>query len=238
MRPRIALATYEHAPKLAHDDQFLLHALLDAGADAEPAVWSSDEVIWETYDAVVVRSCWDYHLRIDEFRTWLDRLDASRIPTWNSTDIVLWNSSKRYLLDLATRGVSTIATCIVPCGEASQVESIVRSEGWSRFVLKPAISASGYETYAFDDTFGEATYEIISRVTALGDTLVQPFAPEVPRDGELSVMFLDGEFSHGAIKRASPTEFRVQTEHGGSVAPFEIPQEVVVQAARAIPASP
>jgi len=238
MRPRIALATYQHAPNLAPDDRLLLRALRDAGADAEPAVWSSPDVIWETFDAVIIRSCWDYHLRIDEFRTWLDRLDGSRIPTWNSPDIVLWNSNKRYLLDLANRGVSTIETRIVRCGEASEVESIVRAEGWPRFVLKPAISASGYETHALESALTKPAYETISRVTALGDTLVQPFAPEIPLVGELSVVFLDGVFSHGAIKRASPTEFRVQTEHGGSVSPIEIAPRTVEQAGRAIRALP
>jgi glutathione synthase/RimK-type ligase-like ATP-grasp enzyme len=234
MRPRIALATYERAPTLAHDDQILHRALLAAGADAEPAVWSSEEVIWETFDAVIVRSCWDYHLRIDEFREWLDRLDASRIPTWNTPETVLWNSHKSYLLDLASRGVSTVPTRIAGRGRNDDVEAIVHDEGWARFVIKPAISASGYETHAFAGGIDAAARETIARVMAIGDVLVQPFAEEVPRDGELSLMFLDGGFSHAAIKRASPTEFRVQTEHGGSVAPTEVPGAIVDQAARVI----
>jgi glutathione synthase/RimK-type ligase-like ATP-grasp enzyme len=234
MRPRIALATYARAPHLAPDDQLLHRALIAAGADAEPAVWSSDEVMWETFDAVIVRSCWDYHLRIDEFRDWLDRLDASRIPTWNTPETVLWNSHKSYMLDLASRGVPTIPTRIVDRGSAHEVETIVREEGWTRFVIKPAISASGYETHAFANGLETDARDTIARATAVADTLVQPFAPEIPRDGELSVIFLDGDFSHAAIKRASPTEFRVQTEHGGSVAPIDVSSRTVDQASRVI----
>ncbi len=234
MRHRIALATYENAPQLAHDDQLLHHALIAAGAEAEPAVWSRTDVIWETYDAVVVRSCWDYHLRADEFRAWLDRLDASRIPTWNTPHTVLWNSHKSYLLDLASRGVATIPTRIVARGAANEVEAVVRDEGWTRFVIKPAVSASGYETHALTHGLDSAAHDTVARVTAHSDVLVQPFAPEIPRDGELSLMFIDGAFSHAAIKRASPTEFRVQTEHGGSVAPIDVSRGVIEQAERVI----
>src|SRR5690348_12778064 len=104
MRPRIALATYERAPSLAPDDQLLIPALGAAGIDAEAAVWSDAAVVWETFDGVVIRSCWDYHLRYGQFREWLERLDASRLPLWNPLSLVVWNSHKRYLLDLAQRG--------------------------------------------------------------------------------------------------------------------------------------
>src|SRR3954469_24331149 len=114
MRPRIALATYAQAPTLAPDDQVLISALAAEGVDGEPAVWSDDSVIWETFDGIVIRSCWDYHLRVGEFREWLERLDASRLPVWNSVATAQWNSNKHYLLDLAQRGVPTVETVIVP----------------------------------------------------------------------------------------------------------------------------
>jgi glutathione synthase/RimK-type ligase-like ATP-grasp enzyme len=238
MRPRIALATYERAPSLAPDDQVLISALAAEGVDGEPVVWSDDAVIWETFDGIVVRSCWDYHLRFDEFRAWLDRLDASRLPTWNSASLIQWNANKRYLLDLAQRGVPTIPTAIVPRGSASTVETIASAEGWPRFVLKPSVSASGYETHAFSTPLDGEQREIAARVLQLGDALVQPFAEEVARDGELSLMFIDGAFSHAAIKRAAAGEFRVQTEHGGSVNPTAANPEIVAQAGRVLAALP
>lgn len=234
MRPRIALATYEHAPSLAPDDRRLLPALARAGIDAEPAVWSSADVIWETFDGVMIRSCWDYHMRIAEFRAWLERLDASRLPVWNAVGLIEWNASKSYLIDLERRGVPIVATHLVSRGSAASVERIVREAGWPRFVLKPAVSASGYETHALDGAFGEDTRRVVAHVTALGDSLVQPFMPEVPAHGEYSLVFLDGAFSHAAIKRAAGAEFRVQTEHGGSVTPVEVQPWLIESASRAI----
>jgi glutathione synthase/RimK-type ligase-like ATP-grasp enzyme len=230
MHPRIALATYEKTPALAHDDQLLPPALAAAGVDAEAAVWSDESVLWETFDGVVIRSCWDYHLRAGEFRAWLDRLDASRIPVWNAPSLVMWNSHKRYLLDLAQRGVATIQTTIVPRSHGPDVESIVSAEGWSAFVLKPAVSASGFETHLFRMPLQDADRALITRVAQLGDVLVQPFAEEVARNGEYSLTFIDGEFSHATIKRAAGGEFRVQTEHGGSVSRIEAPAAIVAQA--------
>jgi glutathione synthase/RimK-type ligase-like ATP-grasp enzyme len=238
MRPRIALATYERAPSLAPDDQTLIATLAAEGIDGEPAVWSDDSVIWETFDGIVIRSCWDYHLRGEEFFAWLDRLDASRVPMWNSSSLVQWNSHKRYLLDLAQRGIATIPTTIVPRRGAAGVESIIAAEGWQRFVLKPAVSASGFETHALSVPLSTTDRQVVERVTALGDALVQPFVEEIPRGGELSLMFIDGEFSHSAIKRASGGEFRVQTEHGGSVNPTRVAAPIVEQARGVIEALP
>lgn len=230
MRPRIALATYDSAPNLAPDDQLLIPALDRAGIDGEAAVWSDDSVIWETFDGVVIRSCWDYHRRVDEFRDWLDRLDASRLPVFNSIATVTWNSNKRYLHDLASRGVPTIETLIVPRGDVEQASLKIDALGSRKVVIKPAISASGYETHALSVPLGAEGRATLRRVVDGSDVLLQPFADEVRRDGELSLVFIDGAFSHSAVKRASGDEFRVQAEHGGSVSPVDVSSDVISQA--------
>jgi glutathione synthase/RimK-type ligase-like ATP-grasp enzyme len=238
LRTRIALATYDRAPSLAPDDQLLLPEFAALGIDAEPAVWSSEEVIWETFDAVVIRSCWDYHLRVAAFREWLARLDASRLPVWNSVGLVEWNSHKNYLIDLERRGVTIVPTRLIGEGGSAAIEAVVRDAGWSRFVLKPAVSASGFETHAFDADFGAETRQAIDRVTRLGDVLVQPFLEEVPARGEHSLIYFEGKFSHAAIKRAAASDFRVQTEHGGSVTPVLVDQWLVDAGMKALKALP
>jgi glutathione synthase/RimK-type ligase-like ATP-grasp enzyme len=227
---RIALATYSRAPALAPDDRVLVPALAARGVAAEAAVWADERVLWTGFDAVVVRSCWDYHLRIDAFHDWLARLAAAGIAVWNQPAFLRWNADKRYLLDLAQRGIATIPTIGVPRGAADDVAAIVRAEGWRRFVLKPAVSASGYETHALRVPLDDEALDVIVRVTVAGDALVQPFADEVARDGEWSFMFFDGAFSHAAIKRAAPGEFRVQAEYGGAVSRIDAPRGLVAQA--------
>ncbi|MEP6491949.1 MAG: hypothetical protein ABJF01_04695 [bacterium] len=236
MRRRVGLATYARAPELAPDDQLLLAALEARGIAAEPAVWSNDAVQWDTFDAVVIRSCWDYHLSFDAFMAWLDRLEALAVPVYNPPGLVRWNANKRYLLDLAQRGVPTIPTTIIPQHSFEQIDSVIAAKGWSRFVIKPAISASGYETYSLRAPLDADSRRLVERVTTLGDALVQPFVEEISTHGEYSFTFIDGEYSHTTLKRATMGEFRVQSEHGGTAEPAVSGTEVVSQAARALAA--
>jgi glutathione synthase/RimK-type ligase-like ATP-grasp enzyme len=232
--PRVALATYERAPDLAPDDRALIPALAALGVRAEAVVWSDRAADWASFAAVIVRSCWDYHLQPSRFLEWLGTLDALGLPVWNPPSLIRWNADKRYLLDLFSHRVATIPTKVIPRGQGAVVESLVAAEGWSRFVLKPAISASGYETHALSAPLDAHARALVQHVTALGDALVQPFAPEVPRAGELSLTFIDGAFSHAALKRARAGEFRVQTEHGGSAEATAVSDALVDQAAHAV----
>ena len=236
MKRRVALATYDAAPDLAPDDQLLAAALERAGIRATPVVWSDRSVDWRSFDAVVIRSCWDYHRRHGEFVAWLDALDVSRRPVWNPTPMVRWNSDKRYLIDLARRGVATVPTRIVERGSRVSVPDLAHAEGWARFVVKPAVSASAHETHAMDLPLGAEDHAAIERVVAHGDALVQPFVDEVTTDGELSLIFFDGEFSHAAIKRSRRGDFRVQTEHGGTVAPIDVVPAIIAEARRSLDA--
>jgi glutathione synthase/RimK-type ligase-like ATP-grasp enzyme len=238
VRRRVAIATYGRAPQLAPDDQLLLPALKSCSVDAEPVVWSSHAPVWTAFDAVVIRSCWDYHLHSAAFHSWLDQLERSGVAVWNLPDIVRWNADKRYLIDLAERGVATIPTRIVQRGRVNDVEQIVADEAWARFVIKPAVSASGFETYALDTPIDAMARDTIRRVVSAGDALVQPFAEEIPRHGELSFIFIDGVFSHAALKRATSGEFRVQTEHGGSVEWFSPTPRLIEQAAQTLKSLP
>ena len=71
---RVALATSNDWPDLTSDDRTLLRPLTERGLAAEPVVWSDPNYPWQDCDAVVIRSCWDYHLRSQEFLRWTDQL--------------------------------------------------------------------------------------------------------------------------------------------------------------------
>lgn len=236
MGPRVALATYDVAPRLAPDDQLLVPALAAFGIRASPAVWSDATIDWSAFDAVVIRSCWDYHRRYAEFRSWLDRLDELDRRVWNSTALVRWNSNKRYLVDLAARGVETVPTRLVADASSDAVVALARDAGWTRLVVKPTVSASAYETHAVELPLSDVDRRAVERIAAHADVLVQPFLDEVTTDGELSLVFFDGVFSHAAIKRSRPGDFRVQTEHGGTVAPIDLASPVVDRAREALAA--
>jgi glutathione synthase/RimK-type ligase-like ATP-grasp enzyme len=68
--------------------------------------------------------------------------------------------------------------------------------------------------------------------------MVQPFLPAIVADGELSLVFVAGRYSHAVRKRARPGEFRVQEEHGGSAEREEAAPELARQAERALAVAP
>src|SRR3977135_3594168 len=107
---RIALATAAKLPTLNDDDRLVIPALAELGLAAVPAVGDSPDVCWEEFQGVVVRSCWDYHQRLEEFLAWVTRLERAGVPLWNPPALLRWNSHKGYLRDLAARGVAIVQT--------------------------------------------------------------------------------------------------------------------------------
>jgi hypothetical protein len=108
--PSIALLTCARLPRLADDEHPLLDALATRGIRAEPAVWDDPRVDWSRFDAAVVRSVWDYHLRYDEFFDWLTRVEGLGVSIWNPPHVLRWNSRKTYLQELSTSGVHVVPT--------------------------------------------------------------------------------------------------------------------------------
>jgi len=106
--PAIALATYAALPNLAADEHPLIARLAERDIRAVPAVWDDPAVAWQQFAGVIVRSCWDYHLRPAEFFHWIDRVTSLGVPIWNSPATLRWNSRKTYLHDLTIGGVRTV----------------------------------------------------------------------------------------------------------------------------------
>jgi len=244
--PAIALATYDALPDLAVDEHPLVASLDARGIRAVPAVWSDPGVAWEVFAGVVIRSCWDYHLRPAEFFAWIDRVAGLGVPIWNAPATLRWNSRKTYLHDLAIGGVRTVPTLWLLSDNGRRtppsLASILADTGWERAVVKPVVSASAHETWtvARDDArVNAATHDgRLRAVIARHGVMVQPFVPEIETDGEWSLQFFGGVFSHAVIKRAAEGDFRVQREYGGTHETVVPPSSVVRQAERALRAAP
>lgn len=226
---RFALATYRELPLLAADDQLLQTALLRRGYAADAVVWDDPTVDWQRYDAVVVRSCWDYHRRPDDFRGWIDRLERLGVRLWNPPALLRWNLDKRYLRDLADRGVPVVPTVYLERGAAPDLGALLRERGWNEAVVKPAIAATSFHTWRTPTVTATADQERFAALLAERALLVQPLLPQIVA-GEWSLLFFDGRFSHAVLKRPAPGDFRSQDEFGGTAERSEPPPGVVGQA--------
>jgi glutathione synthase/RimK-type ligase-like ATP-grasp enzyme len=232
---RVALVTHRATADLTTDDQLVVPPLAARGIEATSVRWDDETVEWREFDAVIIRSCWDYHLRAPEFRRWLDRLDAVGATVCNATDVLRWNMDKRYLRELSERGVPIVPTRWVSRGADETLASILHETDWRSIVLKPTISASAHETWRLEageharSTAGDE--ERFRTMVSRGDVMVQPFMDAVERDGEWSLIFFAGEYSHAVLKRPRRGDFRVQSEHGG-FAEARVPSDRIVGQAR------
>jgi len=232
--PAVALATWEELPALSDSDRVLAAELSDLGATVTPAVWSNPSIRWAAFDAVVVRSTWDYHLRGAEFETWLDGLDALRVNVFNTTATIRWNMNKGYLRGMAGLGVQTLPTIWLERGSTVSLADAMRERGWHRAVIKPSMSASGWNTriVGLEET-ADAEHEARSLIDDRG-LLVQPFADEVVIEGEWSFVFIDGALQVSVLKNAKAGDFRVQSNFGGRAAPAPAPRGLAEQAAEVL----
>lgn len=231
-RARVGLATSEDHPDLTPEDREVVEALAHRGIDAVPVVWSATPPEHVAQDLVVIRSCWDYHHRPEEFLAWADAVSARGVRVLNAPATLRRNAHKQYLLDLEAAGAAIVPTHLARRGDRTPLATIARAFGADSVVIKPAVSASSFHTARLDAREAGSEHTFRAAVEAR-DTLVQPFLETITR-GELSLIFLGGRFSHAVIKRAKAGDFRVQEEYGGHTEPIAPSAALIEQAERVL----
>jgi len=227
MKKHLALITWNGLPEGAESERLLLPYLAAAGVETKIIDWRSS-VGFSQFDLLVLRSCWDYHLRAAEFTEWLRRA-ACEATVLNSLTTVMWNQNKFYLQELERLGIEIAPTIFTTGREAIGTEERWRIKQWPQIVVKPAVSASAHKTCLMDGVALPADAEL-ARQTGGGPFLIQQFIPEIQTHGEISFIYIDGIFSHAVLKRPAVGDFRVQQEHGGSAEAFTPPAALLHQA--------
>jgi glutathione synthase/RimK-type ligase-like ATP-grasp enzyme len=230
IRFRLALATCAAIPGAYPDDAHLVVSLRALGIEPVCCIWDDPAVDWAGFDAVLIRTTWDYFQRYDEFRRWLDRLP---VPTINPAPMLRWNADKRYLLDLQAQGVPIIPMRVAP---GRELQALLAGLEGRDVVLKPTVSGGAWHTVR--GVVGTPAFA--AAVAALPvelDYLVQDFVAEIVSAGEWSLLFFDGRYSHAVIKRPQPDDYRVQSQHGGSVESVEPPAALIGSARRVLEAT-
>jgi glutathione synthase/RimK-type ligase-like ATP-grasp enzyme len=235
---RVALITYSGVPAITTDDRLLRDALVARGAEVDARPWDA-RTDWSSYHRIVLRSCWNFHHRPKEFLLWVNEVKQNHDGSLrNSPELVQWSVDKRYLRDLDAGGIAIVPTIWVSAVEgevAPNLDALIAAQGWNEgAVVKPAISATAHQTWhVAPDRASEhqARFESLLASSPSG-VMVQPFLPEI-RDGEWSLIFLGGEFSHAVVKRPADGDFRVQQDFGGTVERRE-PEASLIEDARAV----
>jgi glutathione synthase/RimK-type ligase-like ATP-grasp enzyme len=235
---RICFVTCRTWPDISDSDRLVQRALEARGATVEARAWNAPGADWDGFDAIVLRSNWDYHFEPDAFLDWLDRLERAGARVWNPPALVRWNLTKAYLLDLARAGVPTVATVILEDESRAGLEGVMAARGWRRVVMKPVISASAHDTRLVSAATMDEAIGALRAGAMRRPVLVQPFVEEIQSRGEWSLVFIETEMTHAVLKRPAAGEFRVQPRLGGTVETPEPPDRVRAVARAALAALP
>jgi glutathione synthase/RimK-type ligase-like ATP-grasp enzyme len=213
MSPTIILATAADQPDITASDKLYAEALKRRGISVTGAPWDGPRAAFEGATAVVIRSTWGYYRVADSFRDWTEAI-ATATLLFNPIALVRWNLRKDYLGKLAAAGVRVPHSHFV-AAEIDAIENVFAQTGWSRAVVKPATGASGYSVELVARREGAAFVARLPAEARSAGVLVQEFLPEI-EDGELSLVYFDGVFSHAVRKRPPKGEFRVNSRFGAT----------------------
>ncbi|HTA65566.1 MAG TPA: hypothetical protein VK753_08680 [Xanthomonadaceae bacterium] len=220
--PRIALVTAIAAHALDDDMPPLLAALHAAGVDADIRAWDDPTAVWSRYDIVLLRSTWDYTMRLDAFLDWCEA--TSRLTRLlNPLDVVRWNTDKRYLAQLESIGLPIVPTEFLVPGDdpgALMADWMAQHPDIADFVIKPTVGAGSRGARRHSRGATDAMREHARHLLDAGrSVLVQPYLASVDTAGETALLYFDGAFSHairkGPLLRANedPTRALFATEH-------------------------
>lgn len=198
------------------EDNYVKEALEKQGLKVLRLSWDDANFDWNTTKYVLFRTTWDYFDRFDEFSIWLEKVSKQTILL-NSEKIIRWNIDKHYLLDLQENGVHICESFFIEKGNSKTLKELAKEFGLTNFVLKPCVSGAARHTYKIIPETIDNHEAIFSELIANEAMILQPFQYKIVEKGEISLMVMNGKFTHAVLKIAKEGDFRVQDDFGGSV---------------------
>jgi hypothetical protein len=215
--PRCVFLTLEDSTGYVIDDELAYAPLAALGWQVDTISWRRSNTEWRAYDAVIIRSTWDYVEDPDAFLDVLAEIEHSGTPLFNGLDLVRWNIRKTYLRDLAERGVAVVPTIWRERLEPNELPDLIEELATAEIVIKPLIGANASGAFRLDAQMARSRADEVSACYADRPLLAQPFLSAITTEGEFSLFYFNGEHSHSIVKLPKPADFRVQEEHGGVI---------------------
>lgn len=232
---KIAYITYAGDIKYSGANGFnensdLLPYLQNKGLDIEAAIWDDPTVDWTKYDVALLKTPWDYHQKIDAFKTWLDKIESLNIRLLNDYKVVRWNLDKHYLKEIIADGFDVIPSAFLAQGWQGDLYPLFEALKTDSIIIKPCVSGGSKNTIVVHKDEAADCYDKVVTLLTDGDYIVQPFMNEV-QNGEWSYTFFNGQYSHTILKKPKAGDFRVQQIYGGSIDTLYPSEEEIAHAA-------
>jgi glutathione synthase/RimK-type ligase-like ATP-grasp enzyme len=219
---KIAIVTYESKGSYpdynAEDENIVLGNILkELGLKYNLEIWSDPKVDWTQFTHILIKSPWDYFDRYPEFLVWCNFIKSLGLMVFNEMDTILWNSDKKYLLDIQEKGYHIVPTFFLEKGHKPDLDSCFLQFDTDHLVIKPTVSGGSKNTLKLEKDKWKTQKTTIDSFLESEDYMVQPFIEEIASVGEYSYLYFNGQFSHAVLKSAKSGDFRVQHYFGGQV---------------------
>lgn len=214
-----AFLTLEERGDFVIDDERAIGPLAQLGWRVSTVSWRQNEIPWSAFDAVIIRSTWDYWNNVAAFLDILAKIDReSRLA--NALDLVRWNLSKTYLADLQDKAVGIVPTIWPDRVLEESFSAFFRQLDCDELVIKPVVGANGEDAFRVSRSEPHGRLAWIAGRFSHCKAMVQPFMSKILTEGEYSLFFFNGRFSHAILKTPAESEFRSQEERGADIQTF------------------
>ncbi len=215
-KKRCAFLTLEERGDFVIDDDHALQPLAEINWQTDVVSWRQTDIPWSNYDLVVIRSTWDYWDDVDGFLNVLQAIDQqTRLA--NPLDLVRWNLAKTYLRDLEQKGVPIVPTLWREKLDNAGIQACFGVLDSQEIVVKPVVGANGIDAFRLNSSMIASEFEKAASRFVTKPAMVQPFMPRILDEGEYSLFYFNGEYSHAILKVPAAGEFRSQEEHGSEI---------------------
>jgi glutathione synthase/RimK-type ligase-like ATP-grasp enzyme len=209
------------------DNDMSIEPMMALGWQADVVPWRDSSIDWNAFDAVYISTPWDYPQHIEEFLRVLKTIDNSSATLINSLSLVRWSLSKTYLRDLEERGAAIVPSMWCDDIDVAQIPQWFDVFKTEALVIKPATGVNAIDTFVLKNPVSAELTEQLSRVFQQRAFMVQPFVENIRDEGEYSLFFFGGEYSHAIQKIPKPGDFRVQEEYGADIRSVEPSQDLL-----------
>ena len=213
---KCAFLTMDDEAGFVIDDVHAHPPLQGLGWKVSPLSWKQTETPWSEFDAVIIRSCWDYPPQVSHILLVLEKIDQlSKLA--NPLALVRWNLSKTYLQDLESKGIGIVPTLWADELDEDSLLSCLDRLDTVDMVIKPVVGAHGEDTFHISRSTDRDRLREVAGLFRHRAHMVQPFMNQVITEGEFSLFYFNGKYSHSILKTPAGPEFRSQEERGATL---------------------
>ncbi|MDH4125554.1 MAG: hypothetical protein OEW64_11045 [Gammaproteobacteria bacterium] len=179
--------------------------------------WRDASLDWNRFDAVYICTPWDYPQHLQQFLEVLQSIENSTAVLVNPLALVHWTLEKTYLADLQHRGADIVPSRWFDDFAEQEIADCFQAFDVTTLIIKPVVGANAQDTYVLQQPIPPRMLAMLRSTFLQRAFFVQPFIDNIRTEGEFSLFYFGGAYSHAILKVPKVGDFRVQEEHGGDI---------------------